>query len=56
MEVHIRYRLQQGDGEMIGRSVRGGGKEGEKELEIEKAKWNKVLKRREEFKISSTNK
>lgn len=38
MEVHIRYRLQQGDGEMIGRSVRGGGKEGEKELEIEKAK------------------
>lgn len=26
MEVHISYRLQQGNGEMIGRSVRGGGR------------------------------
>lgn len=26
MEAHIRYRLQQGNGEMIGRSVHGGGR------------------------------
>lgn len=42
MGVQVCYRLQQKDRGMIGRSVPKAGKEGERELEIEKAKSKKV--------------
>ena len=42
MGVQVRYRLQQKDRGKIGRSVPEAGKEGERELEIERAKPKKV--------------